>query len=163
MILFGSFFCGGLGRGSLFRRSGCFCSLCEQRSSAEADPFAGRKVNGCPTTDGFDGPCRDRGQLPRPKAHEAHLVPLGDFFADSVRQGVQHRIGLFQIHMGPGLRSDGRVPLCQRFWESLNLLWASFCRSFPCVLQGMEACRPVALLLQQRTEHRALDHSLFFF
>ena len=115
MLLSGSFFGGGPGRGSLFRRSGCFCSLCEQRSSAEADPFAGRKVNGCPTTDGFDGPCRDRGQLPRSKAHEAHLVPPGDFFADGVRQGIQHGISLFQIHMGPGCDQMGEFLFANDF------------------------------------------------
>jgi len=57
LVLPGRFFQGFVGSGSLFYRSGCFCSFGELRSGAKADPFPSRDMDRCPTTDGFDRSC----------------------------------------------------------------------------------------------------------
>ncbi len=97
-VLPGSFF----GGWRLFRRHGCLGGLCQERAGGKADPLVCRQMRRCPTTDGFDRAGRNAGQLPGPKADEAHLVAFADFFAHGLRQRIKHRICLFEPHMGLG-------------------------------------------------------------
>jgi hypothetical protein len=86
-------------------------------------------------------------------------VPFGDFFSDRFRQGVKHRIRLFQRHMGPGCDQMGQ------FLFANDLGGLGICCGHKLVAPFSEWSRhaggPAAALSNQSTERLVLDHSLF--
>ncbi len=159
--LLGPFFRGRPGRRSLFCRSWSFGSFGEQGSSGKADPFASRNVNRGSATDGFDGACRDGGQLPRTKPDEAHLVAFGNFFAHRLGQRVKHGIRLFQRHLGLGGNQMGQFlfanDLCGLGISAGHDLLDPFCAYRR---EGWRAA-PLLFCRDIRTAHRSLPARSF--
>src|SRR5258708_5419315 len=89
-------------------------------------------MNRCPTSDGFDRPCRNRCQLPGTKANDAHLVSFCDLFPYGFREGVNDGIRLFQVHMSPSCDKMGEFLFPNDLrslgifcWHKLSILSAS--------------------------------------